>query len=560
MTEAAEVPGAVGWSGFPDRGWGGIILWLSCPLMSRPGWPPEPELHRAARTGDIETLQRLHRAGVEINGRIDIRVDDEFTLHGLTPLMVAARSIDGATVETLKWLSERGADLRAESDDGLTAAWFAAGKGGRSPSDRWRVVPDHVDRLRFLLDAGGDSRGTRRLNPMLLIEACEAGDPARVKLLLERGAVAQPPFDPEEAARQHRSGIEAMRRHLESRGLSSEEAARRVEWMAEYGPATALDDREIPLFIAAESGCAECVRLIVERGADPNTRDSSGDTALMKAGSAAVVAALLRAGADPNLCGACDKDALDTFLCGGSERNLAPKRRDMVQVLLDAGVSIERGPTGRTRLWYAALCNNLEAVEFLLERGVDPHAREEGADRESPLHTACWHQDDQFETTNTAQIIERLIAAGVDPNVRDDRDETPLHSAVFGDGPNLTAVRTLLQNGADPDPINHAGCTPLMLAVQLVVRPECVRLLLDAGADPLREDAEGCSAIHHAEQHLRRSQSYAESAEADLASIEDGTILPEEFESGQKHAKEWLERAVESLRLLTDAANRRRPS
>ncbi len=139
--------------------------------MTRPVAPEEPELHRAARRGDIATLERLHRVGADMDSRTDIEIDEDCTLRGLSPLMVAARSIDGATVETLKWLLEHGADLHAESEWGLTAAWFAAGRGGRRSSQKWQLVPEHVDRLRFLLDADGDRRGAKRvIDPSLLTQ------------------------------------------------------------------------------------------------------------------------------------------------------------------------------------------------------------------------------------------------------------------------------------------------------------------------------------------------------------------------------------------------------
>ncbi len=75
--------------------------------------------------------------------------------------------------------------------------------------------------------------------------------------------------------------------------------------------------------MAAESGSVECVRLILEHGADPNTLDDLGETALMRAGRAKVFAALLEAGADPHICAEYGGDALNKFrgfrnLCGPS--------------------------------------------------------------------------------------------------------------------------------------------------------------------------------------------------------------------------------------------------
>src|SRR5437899_2410910 len=111
--------------------------------MTKPPAPPEPEIHRAARFGDAAALDRCLAAGADINARADLEVDNGSHLRKLTPLMVAARSVDGATVETLRWLLGHGAELRARSEGGETAAWYAAGKGGRWGFHEWRHCPDH---------------------------------------------------------------------------------------------------------------------------------------------------------------------------------------------------------------------------------------------------------------------------------------------------------------------------------------------------------------------------------------------------------------------------------
>ena len=63
--------------------------------------PLEPTIHRAARKGDLESLVELVEGGADINERADLEFDNGPHLNGLTTLMVAARSIDGATVETI---------------------------------------------------------------------------------------------------------------------------------------------------------------------------------------------------------------------------------------------------------------------------------------------------------------------------------------------------------------------------------------------------------------------------------------------------------------------------
>lgn len=68
-----------------------------------PDWerPPEPPIHRAARKGDIAQLSALIQSGADIETRADLEFDNGPHLSSLTTLMIAARSIDGASVDTL---------------------------------------------------------------------------------------------------------------------------------------------------------------------------------------------------------------------------------------------------------------------------------------------------------------------------------------------------------------------------------------------------------------------------------------------------------------------------
>jgi predicted RNase H-like HicB family nuclease len=64
-----------------------------------------------------------------------------------------------------------------------------------------------------------------------------------------------------------------------------------------------------------------------------------------------------------------------------------------------------------------------------------------------------------------------------------------------------TAIRTLLELGAAPDPRDHAGNTPLMIAAERG-EVECIRILLAAGADPKAANEEGRSALDLGLEHL----------------------------------------------------------
>ena len=425
-----------------------------------PPTPPEPEIHRAARIGDTATFGRLVENGADVDARGDLEFDHGPFLRGLTPLMVAARSVDGAGVETLRWLLAHGADLRALSEAGVTAAWYAAGKGGRWGEVAWRAEAPHVERLRWLLDAGLEPLEAACNGRSLLVEACGAGDPARVALLLERGAPHTPIRGPSDVP------------------------------------------RRVPMFDAASSGSAECVHLLLRAGAAADSRDEFGETPLMCAASAAVVRCLVEAGADPRAEASNGEDAIDRAIDpSGGEGEMPPWGGEVASELVACGVPLQRvGRNGFSRLALAAFHRGADAVDWLLSRGVRPEP--DSYDHRTPLHAICWQGERLESPANAAceRILRALVAAGDDVEARDDKGCSPLAEAVSGDWGNPTAARVLLAFGARPDEPDFEGTTPLMKAASLG-EFECVRLLLDAGADPTRHDGEGRSALDHARSH-----------------------------------------------------------
>ena len=93
-----------------------------------------------------------------------------------------------------------------------------------------------------------------------------------------------------------------------------------------------------------------------------------------------------------------------------------------------------------------------------------------------------------------ADCIRALLAAGADANADDGCGSTALHLAVERNAPAI--VQLLIEHGAQLNPLNEHGWTPLRCAAQ-EGREECVRLLLAAGADACA-GAAFSSALHKA--------------------------------------------------------------
>jgi len=83
-------------------------------------------------------------------------------------------------------------------------------------------------------------------------------------------------------------------------------------------------------------------------------------------------------------------------------------------------------------------------------------------------------------------MIEYLIKLGVDVNARDRHGWTPLHFAARI--MNVDIIKLLLDAGAEIDPVNDEGLTPLRITLEhLPLNKEATQLLLLRGANKYHE-------------------------------------------------------------------------
>jgi ankyrin repeat protein len=162
-----------------------------------------------------------------------------------------------------------------------------------------------------------------------LMEAAKRGDPARVKVILDKGAEIN---------------------------------------ATDKGGTTAL-------IHAADSGHITVVRLLLEKGADVNAKNKGGWTALMwaatssPAGRTDIVKLLIAKGGDVN---AKDQSGM-TALLGAARQGHLP----VVKVLLEKGANINaKDQGGASALIEASKEGRLDIVKLLLEKGADANARD----------------------------------------------------------------------------------------------------------------------------------------------------------------------------------------
>eukprot|EP01064_Diplonema_japonicum_P021396 TRINITY_DN30936_c0_g1_i1.p1 TRINITY_DN30936_c0_g1~~TRINITY_DN30936_c0_g1_i1.p1 ORF type:complete len:399 (+),score=34.44 TRINITY_DN30936_c0_g1_i1:359-1555(+) len=179
---------------------------------------------------------------------------------------------------------------------------------------------------------------------------------------------------------------------------------------------------ETPLFCACrvitKSGFA---RLLLEHGADVNTRNDTHRTALQEAancGNVHVITLLLDYGADVNESG--DSSPLHWAARHPCE--------DALVLLLDRGANLHAtSRDGLTPLHVAAESREPRNVALLLRLGADVHARARGM---TALHSAAlkhtsFRNFEHNSDTRFQEVVTLLLAHGADPSIKNNEDRTP---------------------------------------------------------------------------------------------------------------------------------------
>lgn len=198
------------------------------------------------------------------------------------------------------------------------------------------------------------------------------------------------------------------------------------------------------LHIAVHNNQIPILRLLLERGADINIKNSRGITAL-------------RAG----LCSGMN-EAVKLLLKYGADQTIKPNTEDK-----------------RGSIHVAALRCNRAVMAMLLNRGADVNDMD--GNGQAALHWIARHGSMRARNYIDSRIpvIELLLEKGADIDIPDYHLSTPLHYAAFHGLDNL--VELLLAKGADIEAINKDGGTPLLQAVNQG-RTAAVKVLVEAGA------------------------------------------------------------------------------
>ena len=233
------------------------------------------------------------------------------------------------------------------------------------------------------------------------------------------------------------------------------------------------EDGMTALMYAAMYASADCVELLLAKGADPNAKSNSDVTALMLAiGQADKVRLLLSKGAEVNA----KRKQGHTALSIAAGREGAA---EVIKALLDHGADL----TVANILGAATRGGDIKVVKLLLERGADPNNRNKiGA---APPMSAKRASELNKIGAPTSPIL----------GLPDRTAVTPLMYAAHAG--NTEVVRLLIEKGAEINARNNVNGVALMPAAQMG-NPATVKLLLEKGADAHLRNDYGYTALMYA--------------------------------------------------------------
>lgn len=247
--------------------------------------------------------------------------------------------------------------------------------------------------------------------------------------------------------------------------------------------------RPVHLAVLAGDERTDCLRRLLDAGAQADAPDAKGTTALHAASSLNlphVCSILLGSGASCECQG--PKGVRPLLLAAGS--NAA----EAADVLLRAGAKVDvTDKKRRTPCHAAAAADGAEALEVLLDFGADAERPDSSGQR--PLHYAVRCCRCSSMRCPRMRALQLLLEHGVPPDAEDDAGWTALD--VAAEHNRVAAMQMLLHAGADVNGKGSSGCPPLVLAAHAGAR-EGTALLLAAGAAIDSRDAYGATALQAA--------------------------------------------------------------
>jgi ankyrin repeat protein/beta-lactamase regulating signal transducer with metallopeptidase domain len=402
-----------------------------------------PALHLAAYRGDMEELRKLLEEGADVNAP---------AMYDTTVLHAAA---NGGNKDVVEFLISEGAKVDARDSFRLAPLYYAA-------------LHNYEDIVDLLLDKGMDINAKDEYgNTLFYYAVLNDGDKGKdaIKTLISKGANVNAKglggYTPlNYAIWLEYKGIVELLIHN-----GADVNAEDMEGFGPYYHAVMQGRKDFvelltakgatpvsTIHLAARLGDLEKVKAFVEKGADINAKDKSGETPLFSAvhaDNSDVARFLLAKGADVKAKDPSGhtplhyvsvrdhKDLAKVLIARGADVNAKNKndetplhdaayydRREMAELFIAKGANVDakstrRSVSGITPLYIVSSRGYKDVAELLIEKGADVKIKDSNS--QTPLHLAS--------VRGHGNVVEMLTAKGADVNAKDNKEETPLSLA-----------------------------------------------------------------------------------------------------------------------------------
>jgi ankyrin repeat protein len=518
---------------------------ISLRLLQEPGIQDTPDkqgvtaLHLAAEKGDVCIIQHLldlerpiTSEARHMEGNTESTDEESSTTPSDSPLHRAAAH---GHLEAVKVLLERGYHVDEPDSEGRSVLYSALCHGHRDVADHFlRYLSDQRDKVKITF---GNTYAESELK-----QAIRQGNVTAVKQLLRLGA--NPNGSDESDSSPLADAVKADHSVIVS--ILLEHSASMTQTV-DFGRNEAILgetiwDGWLPHHFAAYYGSVNVMEAL--NAALPSglvgARTRSGHTplhlAVFREHSQIVENMLARH--KGVTAGTGDPAGLDdpgswVLERKDSWRRSALDARGVLRSGLESGLSSildidSHTEEGITALHIAAAGGNVHLAKQLVASGALPELANKSGKR--AIHYAAGAEK------NADSMVQLLLQAGAEVQPRDSEGMTPLHVAASGsDESHRIAVLLLLREGADPNKVSHDGLSPLVLAAS-AGSVAVVRYLVQYGADVnVRVNNDGYTALHAAVSSGKTEsiRILAEAgAELDVADDTGDTPLHEAARSG----------------------------
>ncbi len=435
----------------------------------------------------LDVIKLLIRNGADVNRKMFVEDIDYEICSKISPLRIACEYGQGCDdnmddiTQVVKVLIENGADVNAR--DVLLAS---------SPievydDDQYHFVHtstsllmvvcsnSNYDLAKLLMDYGANVNAKDANNYTPLHYAARYPcDPKSVHLLVKNGA------DVNAANRNKRTPL-----HF----LCVETRNNEVELLLQKGANVNAKDCKgrTPLNNLIDYGdrwphIASTIKVLVENGAE--AKEEYGKTALHQVYSRnigfevwpAITDVLIENGADVNSKDDDGKTPLQAISSNAYIYQRGETIQETVKKLIENGADVNaKDNDNRTPLLAVTVSYKRDFLsKTLIANGADVHVKDKKG--RTPLHNDC-----------RKTIVELLIDKGIDVNGKDNMGKTPLHYDVAS-----WKLLLLLEHGADINAKDNMGKTPL----HYISTTEKIKLLIKNGADVYAKDDHGNTCLH----------------------------------------------------------------